>query len=353
MAERRLAKQVAATKSDFGFAITMNIKTGEILAMAQAPTVDSSNINTTKAEDRGVRAVTGPYEPGSVQKVLTAAALMDSGTADPDTKFVIPDRLRGNGRQLKDAFEHGEIRLNLRGVIARSSNIGMVMAARQMDKGKLMNYLRTFGLGTKTGIELPSESAGIVAGDDYKDLTRDQMAFGQSLAVTGVQEISALAGLVNGGIYHPPTILKAATTTDGKPVALPVKTPRRIVKPSTSAQIRDVMQAVVDTPNGQRNLSVENYSSGGKTGTAQRVDDKCGCYRGYVTSYVGFAPIRDPQIMTYVVLNNPKKGDTGTSVAAPVYRDIMKVALPRYSVLPTKDEHEILPIKWGETKKNR
>jgi cell division protein FtsI (penicillin-binding protein 3) len=353
MAERRLAKQVASSKSDFGFAITMNVKTGEILALAQAPTVDSSDPGAIRADHRVVRAVSGPYEPGSVQKVLTAAALMDSGVADPETRLVIPDRLRGNGRQLKDAFEHGEIRLNMRGVVARSSNIGMVMLARQMNKAKLVDYLHKFGLGAKTGIELPGESGGIMAGRDLKDLTRDQMAFGQSLAVTGVQEIAAIAGLVNDGVYQPPTLLKSATTSDGKPVALPGKTPRRIVKSQTSDQIRDVMKAVVDTPNGQRNLAVENYSSGGKTGTAQRVDDKCGCYKGYVTSYIGFAPVNDPQIITYVVLNNPKKGDTGTSVAAPVYQDIMQVALPRYSVLPTKDKHDPLPIKWGDDENDR
>ena len=351
MAERRLAQQVASSKSDFGFAITMNIKTGEILSLAQAPSVDSSDPGAAKPENRVVRAISAPYEPGSVQKVLTSAALLDSGTATPETRLVIPDRLRGDGRQLKDAFEHGEINLNMRGVVARSSNIGMVMLARQMNKAKLIDYLHRFGLGAKTGIELPGESAGILAGRDLKDLTRDQLAFGQSLAVTGVQEIAALAGLVNDGIYNPPTLLKAATTSDGKPVALPAKTPRRIVKSQTSDEVRDLMQAVVDTINGQRKLRLENYSSGGKTGTAQRVDDTCGCYKGYVTSYVGFAPMNDPLVMTYVVLNNPKRGDTGSGVAAPVYRDIMQAALPRYSVLPSRAKHDPKPIWWGEDEK--
>ena len=95
------------------------------------------------------------------------------------------------------------------------------------------------------------------------------------------------------------------------------------------------MQAVIDSPNGQRNLKLENYQSGGKTGTAQRADTKCRCYKGYVTSFVGFAPLNDPQILTYVVVTNPRKGDTGTTTAAPVYQDVMNVALPRYSVPPT------------------
>ena len=353
MAERRLARQVTTSKSDFGFAITMNVKNGQILALAQVPSVDSNKPGSAKPEDRVVRAVSAPYEPGSVQKVLTAAALIDSGNAVPDTRVIVPNRLRGDGRALKDSFEHGDLKLNLRGVVARSSNIGIVLLSRQMPKAQLIDYLNRFGLGAKTGIELPGESAGIVPGRQLKDLTRDQLAFGQSIAMSGVQEVSAIAGLINGGIYNPPTLLKSATTSDGKPVDLPAKTPRRIVKPQTSEHIRDIMGAVVDTTNGQRNLALDAYSSGGKTGTAQRVDSRCQCYKGYVVSYVGYAPAKDPQIITYVVLNNPKKGDTGSSVAAPVYRDIMKVALPRYSVLPGKDKHEVKPIKWGETKKKR
>ncbi len=348
MAERRLAKQIANSKADFGFAVTMNIKTGEVLALAQAPTVDSSNPAATKPELRGVRAISDPYEPGSVQKLLTAAALVDSGTADPETRVIVPNRLRTDGRNLKDHFEHKELKLNLRGVVAYSSNIGMVLLARQMPKAQLVGYLRDFGLGSKTGIELPAESGGIVAGKDLKNITRDQMAFGQSIAVTGIQEISALAGLINGGVYNPPTLVKAATHSDGTPASVPAKKTRRIVSTETSKAIRDLMRAVVDSENGRRNLSLVNYQSGGKTGTAQRADPSCGCYKGYVTSFVGYAPLDDPQLMTYVVINNPKKGDTGTGVAGPVYQDIMHFALPRYSVPPNLEVLEPKQTKWGD-----
>ena len=106
------------------------------------------------------------------------------------------------------------------------------------------------------------------------------------------------------------------------------------------------MQAVIDSPNGQRNLSLENYTSGGKTGTAQRADPDCRCYKGYVTSFVGFAPLNDPQILTYVVVTNPRKGDTGTATATPVYQDVMNMALPRYSVAPDAKLHKPLPTEW-------
>lgn len=335
VAQRRVAQAVASNKADFGFAITMNLKTGEVLAMAQAPSYDATK--PLKGQKyRNLQALTAPYEPGSVQKILTAAALIDSGTVDETTRLTIPNRLTSGPYQIKDHFEHSDkYKLNMRGVIAKSSNIGTVMLSRQMPTADLHAYLKTFGLGARTGIELPGEDIGILPGTDMQGLTRDRVAFGQGLTVTGIQEISAIAGLVNGGVYNPPTILKAATDTDGNPVALPAKEPRRIVSAETSDHVRDLMRAVVDNSGKSAALRLDGYTSGGKTGTAQR-GTRTG-YKGYITSYVGYAPLDDPQIITYVVVNNPRGSDpTGTQVAAPVYHDIMQFALPRYSVEPTK-----------------
>lgn len=344
MAQRRLAQQVKKTKADFGFAVTLNIKTGEVLSMAQAPSYDSNDPLATK-KFRALQAVSAPYEPGSVQKVLTAAALLESGVAGEDTRLEIPNRLTSGPYEIKDHFEHGTLKLNMRGVIAKSSNIGTTMLARQMPTEELHDYLVKFGLGAPTGIELPGESRGILPGAEMAGLTRDRVAFGQGLAVTGIQEVSAIAGLVNDGIYHQPTILRSATDGSGQPVALPAKDSRRIVTSKTSAQIRDLMRAVVDNSGSSTALRLDGYATGGKTGTAQRGTSKG--YKGYITSYVGFAPLKDPQIITYVVINNPRKGDSGTGVAAPVYHDIMQYALPRYSVEPSKKSvHKPKKIKW-------
>ena len=335
VAQRRVAQAVKANKADFGFAITMNIKTGEVLAMAQAPSYDATK-PLKDQKYRNLQALTAPYEPGSVQKVLTAAALIDSGTVNESTRLEIPNRLPSGPYEIKDHFEHDDdYKLNMRGVIAKSSNIGTVMLSRQMATADLHAYLQSFGLGARTGIELPGEDIGILPGAQMQGLTRDRVAFGQGLTVTGIQEISAIAGLVNGGVYNPPTIIKGATDSNGKPVALPVKDPRRIVSSDTSTHVRDLMRAVVDNSGKTAALRLDGYTSGGKTGTAQRGTSKG--YKGYITSYIGYAPLNDPQIMTYVVVNNPKGADpTGTQVAAPVYRDIMQFALPRYSVEPTK-----------------
>jgi cell division protein FtsI (penicillin-binding protein 3) len=346
VAERRLAEQLAKTRADSGFAIVLDVKTGQVIALANAPTYDSSKPQAADPEDRGNRAVSAPYEPGSVQKILTSAALIDSGTANPNTRVVIPRRLASGGRYIRDVHPHGVARYTMRGVIAISSNIGTALLTRQLGKQTLHDYLVSFGLGSTTSLELPGESGGIIPKADMSDGQRDQIAFGQAIAVTGIQEAAAIAGIVNRGVYNPPTVIKKATDGEGREVAMPRAPQRRVISEKSSAQVRDLMQAVIDSVNGQRHLKLDRYTSGGKTGTAQRADTSCGCYRGYVTSFVGFAPLDDPQILTYVVLTNPREGDTGTTTAAPVYRNIMNFALPRYSIKPDAKPHKPLRTQW-------
>ena len=223
-----------------------------MIALANAPSYDSSRPQAAKSEDRGNRAISAPYEPGSVQKILTAAALIDSGTANPSTRVVIPGRLASGGRSIKDHFSHGVLHYTMRGVIADSSNIGTALLTRQLDKQKLHDYLVSFGLGSTTSIELPGESAGIIPKPAMTDGQRDQVAFGQAIAVTGIQEASAIAGVVNGGIYNPPTLIKKAFDGEGKEVGVPRASQRRVISEKSSAQVRELMQAVIDTVNGQQ-----------------------------------------------------------------------------------------------------
>jgi cell division protein FtsI (penicillin-binding protein 3) len=348
LAERRVAAAVQQEQADSGFAITMNVKTGEILALANAPTYSSAEPGLAKSGDLVNRAVSNPYEPGSVEKVLTSAALLDSGITTPETKIKVPPRLSSGGRYIKDAFSHGTLSLYMRGVVAKSSNIGTILMTRQLPTQQLHGYLSSFGLGSKTGVELPSESTGILPSATMPGYTRDQIAFGQALSVTGVQEAAALAGVVNGGLYHPPTVIKGAVDSAGNAVDLPRRPARQVISPGASAGVRDLMLAVTQTDNGKKRLALPNYLTGGKTGTAQRADERCKCYRGYVTSYVGVAPIDDPQLLTYVVLTNPRRGDSGTGTAAPVYRDIMQFALPRYSVPPNDHKPKPKPLEYAK-----
>lgn len=344
--DQRLAAQVRKTKADWGVAVTINVKTGEILGLANYPTFDAGKPGAARDSDRGNRAVTNTYEPGSVQKVLTAAALVDSGTATTDTKVVVPPRLASGAGKIKDAFGHDYLNLTMRGVVARSSNIGTVLLARQMEKKDLRDYYTSFGLGQKTGIDLPGEATGILPEADMKGYTRDQISFGQGLSVTAVQMAAAVAGIVNDGLYNPPTVIKSATDSNGAPVAVQHPAPRQVISPEASAAVRDMMEAVVTNSNAAKTLKLTNYRSGGKTGTAERYNASCGCYRGYTTSYIGFAPVNDPQVLTYVVLDNPRAGDTGGGTAAPVYHDIIQAALARYSVKPSTSEPDEPVLTW-------
>jgi cell division protein FtsI (penicillin-binding protein 3) len=352
-AQRLLNQALEKTGGDSATAITMDVTSGEILAMADAPGYDSNQPGETDPDNLGARAVSRAYEPGSVEKILTSAALIDSGSADPDTKVVVPARVSSGDGQIKDAWEHGTLQLTMRGVVSHSSNIGTVLLSRQMEKSQLRDYLTSFGLGEKTGIELPGESAGQLPAADMEDYTRDQIAFGQGLSVTAVQEAAAIASVVNGGVYHAPTVVKSATTADGTPVSLDRPESRRVISEESSAQVRDLMESVVTrTPGTQDALMLQHYSSGGKTGTAERYDPDCGCYRGYVTSFVGFAPLDNPKLMTYVVVDNPKRGESGTETAAPTYSDIMELALPRYGIVPDQKNKSAgaakndRPIRW-------
>ena len=349
VAQRRLDAAVAKTGSLSGMAITMDVTSGQVLAMAQSPGYNSNDPGGTDPDNLGNRLVSQSYEPGSVEKVLTSAALIDSGTADPDTRVQVPPTIASGGGRIKDAEAHGTVNYTMRGVIAHSSNIGTLMLTRQMDKKTLHNYLSSFGLGRQTGIELPGEATGVLPGADMKDYTRDQIAFGQGVSVTAVQEAAAISAIVNGGTYHAPTVIKSATNADGSPVAIDRPSPRRVISEKTSAEVRDMMEAVVTRNDvSQQFLMLDHYRTGGKTGTAQRYDPACGCYRGYVTSFVGIAPLNDPKILTYVVLDRPEHGDSGTGTAAPVYTDIMDFALPRYGIAPDqKNKH------WGAAQMDR
>ncbi|MDN6511943.1 MAG: penicillin-binding protein 2 [Acidipropionibacterium jensenii] len=327
-----LATAVRDTKAESGEAIVMNVKTGEILSMASMPTFDSSNLAKTTSKEIENRAVETSYEPGSVQKVLTMAALADKGLVTADSHLVVPPSISSGGGTIKDAFSHGTLNLTTRGVIAYSSNIGTTLLTRKMDKATLARYLRSFGLGSTTGIGLPGEATGSVPGASMADFTRDQISFGQGLSVTAVQEAAAVAAIVNGGVYHSPTIIRSARNGDGEQVKVPGSASRRVISAKASAQVRDMMEAVVTL---EPDRAVKGYRTIGKTGTAQRIDPSCHCYRGYTASFVGVGPAENPSILTYVVLNNPVKGHEGSGVALPVAQQIMSVALPRYGVEPS------------------
>ncbi|WP_395858229.1 peptidoglycan D,D-transpeptidase FtsI family protein [Arachnia propionica] len=344
-AEQRLAESIRQSGAATGVALVMNVNNGEILALANAPSFDSSKPGDADVSDLGNRAVSAAYEPGSTQKVLTMAALADSGLVTPDTQLTVPSRIASGGGYVSDSFEHGTIQLTARGVVAQSSNIGTIQLARQLDKDKLHSYLTEFGLGSKPGSGLPAETAGQLPAPDMADYTRDQISFGQGLSVSAVQMAGALSAAVNGGVYHQPHVLRSASQADGTPIALAEPTSRRVISKEASSMVVEMMESVI-TGVGDGERAIPGYRTAGKSGTAQRYDANCRCYNGYTASFVGVAPAENPQILVYVVLDRPTNGNLGSQLALPVVNSILQMSLPRYNVLPSTTPARNEPLTW-------
>jgi len=344
-AEQIIADRVRVAEARSGTAVVLNVKTGEVLALANFPSYDPGDYGSYDPDDLGNRAVTDVYEPGSVQKVLTFAAMLDSGTIRPTDVLEVPGKIKSGNNWVADAWNHGTEEYYARGVLAKSSNVGTIILARKMKKADLQAYLKSFGLGTKTGIGLPGESAGILPGPDMPDYSRDGLAFGGSaVAVTAIQEAAAVASVVNGGIYNPPRIIASTVNADGVVEEPEAAEPRRVISPEASKEVVSMMEAMV-TNNSAGTFVVEGYRTGAKTGTSQKIDAKTGGRSGgIVGSTIGVGPVEDPQILVYVVVDNPKRGSFGGSVAGPAYQDIMQVALARYGVAPSKSKPPKLPV---------
>ena len=345
--QRRLRAAVLDSGGSSGSAVVLDVRTGELLALADWPSVDPGNPQAADAADRGARSVQDVYEPGSVEKVLTAGALVDAGLVTPRTKITVPSGLRRGSDVIRDYFPHGTLRLTMTGVIAKSSNIGTVLASEQMRSVALYRYLRAFGLGSRTDLGLPGESAGLLPpGSSWQRLTHDTIAFGQGLSVTAVQMASAVATIANGGVRVEPTLVKGYLGAGGSLTPTPAPERDRVISRRAARQVGAMMEAVTG-PNGTAPLAaIPGYRVAGKTGTSQRADSSCGCYRGTTVSFVGFAPADRPRFLVYVLVQEPSAGSGGGSTGGPVFRDIMSYALEKYAVPPTGARAPKIPTTW-------
>jgi cell division protein FtsI (penicillin-binding protein 3) len=329
-------------------AVVMDSRTGDILALADDPTYDASEPLEADEDDFKSRAMSDVYEPGSVEKVLTVGALIDAGKVTARTRLKVPGRLDRQDRPIGDWFEHGLIKLTLAGVIAKSSNIGTVLAADRFEDGQLREYLTRFGLGERTDIGVGGETAGLLPdGSMWTSQTEDRIAFGQSLSVNAVQMTAAVNTIANGGVRVDPSLVTGSATTElGTEVGTDHTTTRRVISEDAARQTMLMMERVLDPEDGVApSAAVPGYRVAGKTGTAQRVDPTCQCYRGTTVSFAGFAPADDPRFTIYVVVQNPKTGGGG-SVGGPAFAKLMSYALRRYAVPPTGTEPSRLPVEW-------
>ncbi len=346
--QKVVAQTVEDYKAKSGVGVVMDSRTGEILALADYPTYDANSPSSASQSDLGSRALSDVYEPGSVAKVLTAAALVDAGKVKATTKLKIPSKLNRQDRVIGDWFDHGTLKMTMAGVIAQSSNIGTVLAADSMSTDELREYLVKFGLGNRTDVGVKGEARGLLPAT-MTEQNKDRIVFGQSVSVNAVQMTAAVNVVANGGVRVSPSLISgAAIAADGTEVGTDHTTRRQVVSKEAAHETMLMMERVVDPEVGVApGARVPGYRVAGKTGTAQRVDEDCGCYDGsYSLSFGGFAPADDPRFTVYVVVHAPAVDGGGGSVGGPAFAKIMARALNRYGVAPSGSEPNQTPTEW-------
>ncbi len=336
-AQQALAAQVKAVHADSGTAIVMDPRSGEVLAMATAPTFDANKPGSGPPGSLNP-AVSDVYEPGSVNKVITVSGALQEGVVTPGTPVTIPPQLRLVGHTFHDAEQHGTEHLTVAGVLAKSSNIGTIKISQRLGKAKLHDYLRAYGFGELTGVGLLGESRGILPPTDQWSASQQYtIPFGQGVSVTALQVASVYATIANGGVRAVPTLLRGTIRPDGSAVPAARESTRRVVSAEVARQVRNMLEAVTSDQGTAPAARIAGYRIAGKTGTAQRPNPACSCYAGggYTASFVGFAPADNPQLLVGVVLQKPRSGHFGGQVAAPVFQSVMSFALKSREIPPT------------------
>ncbi|HEY1758442.1 MAG TPA: penicillin-binding protein [Bryobacteraceae bacterium] len=331
VAERELDKAIDSSGAKTGSIVAVNPYTGDILAMANYPRFDP-NLPPGPNEPPNARsnlAITTPFEPGSVFKVITLSAALETTQLRPDTMINCGTSIKVYDRTIKD--EHGHGAYSMADVLAHSSNVGAAMIGQKVGNSNLYKYQRKFGFGEKTGIDLPGESAGLLRHvEDWSATSGVFLSIGHEVAVTSLQLALAGAVIANGGILVKPRLVLARQTPGQPEERFAPEKGQQIIDPATTIQMRQMMEGVVlrGTAKGYANL--RGYTSGGKTGTAQIFDLKAHVYtHNYNASFLGFAPLQNPQIVIIVTLEGTSGGTAGfgAPVAAPVFREVAMAAL--------------------------
>lgn len=322
-----------------GSAIVYNARTGEVFALADYPTYDPNDPGAAPAEDRGNRSISNVFEPGSAGKLFTLAAALEEGTATPTSHYIIDYEQRFRGERIKDSHQHPRQRMTLAGILKDSSNVGTVQVAETLTPQVRYDYLRAFGLGERTGVGLPGESAGVVhPPEKWTGRTRYTTAFGQGYSVNALQMVATVGTFANEGVRVQPTIVKGVQEADGKvrPLGEPKRT--RVVSAKTADEMVRLMDTAVD--DGTSAAKVPNYAVAGKTGTAEVSDGT------YSPSFIGFAPADDPEIVIGVFLFGMKTYISGARAAAPPFADLMSYSLQSQGIAPTGRAPRTYETEW-------
>ena len=334
-AQEALAAAVKSNRAKDGTVIVMDPRTGDILAMVSYPWFDPNHLTHISPEFVRNRSVTDVYEPGSVNKVITAAGALQDKVLTLRQKLTVPDHFQTADKVFHDAHPHPTERMRLADVIARSSNIGAIEIAHLLGAERLGSYLHQFGLGSATGVGFPGESPGVLPPPSRWGAT-DMGSFpiGQGIAETPLQLACVYATIANGGVWVQPRLVRSIVAPDGQVTASPPPRTRRVVSPATAAAVTQVLAYAVDAGTGTQ-AQIPEYWVAGKTGTARKVNSAGTGYSSrYVASFIGFVPAAKPALVVAAVLDEPATVYGGVA-AAPLFRDVARFALARLRV-PTE-----------------
>lgn len=322
--EDELRKGVERAGAVSGTALAIDPRTGELLAVASYPTYDPNNLKSAEPAAVRVRAITDTYEPGSTMKLVTAAAAIEEGLVDPAEEIDCENGLyKIAGHIIRDDHPSGVV--SFREAMSRSSNIAMAKVASRVAPPRFYKYVRDFGFGIISGVDLPGEARGEVKKpDEFTDGTQEFMAFGYQLAVTPLQLVSAYAAVANGGVMMKPHLLKRRLDRNGETIEeIEPQEIRRVISAETAGVLRDMLVQVVDSGTG-RSAQVSGMKIAGKTGTSQQLFDGAYSKEKYNASFVGFFPADEPKVALLVLLDSPTNGYYGGLVAGPIFREIAR-----------------------------
>jgi cell division protein FtsI (penicillin-binding protein 3) len=309
-------------------AIVMNPRNSQVLAMANWPPVDPSDLENVDPEDLINRATGFTYEPGSTFKAFTVSAALEEGLVSPETTFTLPPQLHVADRIIEDAEPRGTVTLSVAEILAHSSNVGAATIGLQVGAEKFSRWIDRFGFGRPTGVQFPAEEQGLVTPlDEYSGSTMGNLPIGQGLGVTPMQMIAGYAAIANGGMLRPPQLVEKVGEE-------PVEEPRgkRVISPLVAEQVRTMLEGVLAPGGTASEVSVPGYTLAGKTGTAQVAENGTYSDTKYIASFIGFAPAKDPRLLVAVVVDQPQGEIYGGSVAAPAFGKIAAFALPYLGV---------------------
>ena len=338
IAERELAAAIAKTRAMAGTVIVMNPNNGEILALANWPKFNPNAASDASPDARMDRAVTALYEPGSTFKLITLAAAFDQNITRPSEVFDCENgRVYIAGHRIRDHKPFGL--LTVSDILAQSSDVGAIKVALRLGAPKFYEYIRAFGFGAPTGVDLPGESKGLVRRlENWTPVSIGSISMGQEIGVTPIQLLSAVSAIANGGWLYKPHVVEEVKRPDGvlvTPAEAPngAAEPRRVIRAETAATLRTLMEGVVLHGTGTR-ARLDGWTAAGKTGSAQKIDPATGRYSRtqLIASFTGFAPINNPAIAVLVSLDSPVGEHEGGQVAAPVFKRVAEQVLAYLSV---------------------